>query len=100
MKILLAYDGGEPAHKALDLTAEFAKKFDAKLERLSAIPVPPGRTTLTIFFGFSVEDVNASCMISSSDRSPRSAVGFRTGPSLILMTFSVTVPCSVQAHRP
>jgi nucleotide-binding universal stress UspA family protein len=46
MKILLAYDGGEPAHKALDLTADFAKKFDATVAVVSVVPVHPGRVPI------------------------------------------------------
>ena len=46
MKILLAYDGGEPAHKALDLTAELAKKFDATVAVVSVVPVHPGRVPI------------------------------------------------------
>jgi nucleotide-binding universal stress UspA family protein len=46
MKILLAYDGGEPAHKALDLTADFAKKFDATVSVVSVVPVHPGRVPI------------------------------------------------------
>ena len=46
MKILLAYDGGEPAHKALDLTADFATKFDASVAVVSVVPVHPGRVPI------------------------------------------------------
>ncbi|MBI3747739.1 MAG: universal stress protein [Chloroflexi bacterium] len=46
MKILLAYDGGEPARKALDLTADFAKKFDASVAVVSVVPVHPGRVPI------------------------------------------------------
>jgi nucleotide-binding universal stress UspA family protein len=46
MKILLAYDGGEPAHKALELTADFAKKFDAGVAVVSVVPVHPGRVPI------------------------------------------------------
>jgi nucleotide-binding universal stress UspA family protein len=46
MKILLAYDGGEPAHKALELTADFAKKFDASVAVVSVVPVHPGRVPI------------------------------------------------------
>ena len=46
MKILLAYDGGEPAHKALELTADFAKKFDANVAVVSVVPVHPGRVPI------------------------------------------------------
>jgi nucleotide-binding universal stress UspA family protein len=43
MKILLAYDGGDPAHKALDLTADFASKLGATVAVVSVVPVHPGR---------------------------------------------------------
>ena len=46
MKILLAYDGGDPARKALDLTADFAKKFDASVAVVSVVPVHPGRVPI------------------------------------------------------
>ena len=46
MKILLAYDGGEPAQKALDLTADFAKKFGATVAVVSVVPVHPGRVPI------------------------------------------------------
>lgn len=46
MKILLAYDGGEPARKALDLTADFARKFDAGVAVVSVVPVHPGRVPI------------------------------------------------------
>ena len=42
-KILVAYDGGQPAHRALDLAAELAQRFDAKVGVVSVIPVHPGR---------------------------------------------------------
>lgn len=46
MKILLAYDGGEPAHKALDLTADFANKLGASVAVVSVVPVHPGRVPI------------------------------------------------------
>ncbi len=42
-KILLAYDGGEPARHALDTAAEFALKFGASISVVSVVPVHPGR---------------------------------------------------------
>ena len=42
-KILVAYDGGEPAHKALSTAAEMARTFGATLSVISVIPVHPGR---------------------------------------------------------
>lgn len=43
-KILLAYDGGEPAKRALDMTVELARKFGASVAVVSVIPVHPGRS--------------------------------------------------------
>lgn len=45
-KILLAYDGGEPARKALLQTIELAKLFDAEVGVISVVPVHPGRTPI------------------------------------------------------
>lgn len=45
-RILLAYDGGEPAHKALATAAELAKKFEASVTVVSVVPVHPGRTPI------------------------------------------------------
>jgi nucleotide-binding universal stress UspA family protein len=42
-KILLAYDGGEPARIALDKAAELAKLTGATVAVVSVIPVHPGR---------------------------------------------------------
>jgi len=40
--ILIAYDGGEPAHRALEAGIELAKQFDASLAVVSVIAVHPG----------------------------------------------------------
>jgi nucleotide-binding universal stress UspA family protein len=45
-KILLAYDGGEPARKALDHTVELAKAFNAEVAVISVVPVHPGRAPI------------------------------------------------------
>jgi nucleotide-binding universal stress UspA family protein len=45
-KILVAYDGGQPAHRALDLAAELAERFEAKVGVVSVIPVHPGRSPI------------------------------------------------------
>ena len=45
-RILLAYDGGEPAQKALELTADLAKRYGATVSVLSVVPVHPGRTPI------------------------------------------------------
>ena len=42
-KILLAYDGGEPARRALDLTADLAHRYGAAVSVVSVTPVYPGR---------------------------------------------------------
>jgi nucleotide-binding universal stress UspA family protein len=42
-KILLAYDGGEPARRALDKTIELAKYTQAEVGVISVVPVRPGR---------------------------------------------------------
>lgn len=42
--ILLAYDGGEPAKRALDTAIELTKKFDATLSVVSVVPTYPGRS--------------------------------------------------------
>jgi nucleotide-binding universal stress UspA family protein len=42
-KILLAYDGSEPAKRALAQTIEFAKRFDASVGVISVVPLHPGR---------------------------------------------------------
>jgi nucleotide-binding universal stress UspA family protein len=42
-RILVAYDGGEPAHRALDAAIELAREFDATLSVVSVVPVHPGR---------------------------------------------------------
>ena len=41
--ILVAYDGGEPAHRALETAIELTKRFGAKLAVVSVVPVHPGR---------------------------------------------------------
>ena len=40
--ILIAYDGGEPAHRALEAGIELAERFGASLAVVSVIPVHPG----------------------------------------------------------
>jgi nucleotide-binding universal stress UspA family protein len=42
-KILLAYDGGEPAKRALEQTIELAKRFSAEVGVISVVPVHAGR---------------------------------------------------------
>ena len=43
-KILLAYDGGEPARRALETTIELAKAFEASVSVVSVVPVHSGRS--------------------------------------------------------
>jgi nucleotide-binding universal stress UspA family protein len=42
-KILVAYDGGEAAHRALDTAVELAQRFGATIGVVSVIPVHAGR---------------------------------------------------------
>jgi nucleotide-binding universal stress UspA family protein len=41
-RILVAYDGGEPAHRALDMAASLAKAFDATISVVSVVPFASG----------------------------------------------------------
>lgn len=43
-RILVAYDGGEPARRALDTAIDLAKKFDALISIVSVVPFHPGRS--------------------------------------------------------
>lgn len=45
-KILLAYDGGEPARRALEQTIELARSFNAEVGVISVVPVRPGRAPI------------------------------------------------------
>jgi nucleotide-binding universal stress UspA family protein len=54
--ILVAYDGGEPAHRALETGIELAKRFDASLAVVSVIPVHPGRVRIDPWDDKSVHD--------------------------------------------
>jgi nucleotide-binding universal stress UspA family protein len=42
-RILVAYDGGAPARRALETAIEFAKRFEALVTVVSVVPVHPGR---------------------------------------------------------
>lgn len=42
-KILVAYDGGDPARRALDTAAELARLTGASLSVVSVVPTHPGR---------------------------------------------------------
>lgn len=43
-RILVAYDGGEPARRALDTAIDLAKQFEAVISVVSVVPVRPGRS--------------------------------------------------------
>jgi nucleotide-binding universal stress UspA family protein len=45
-KILVAYDGGEPAYRALETGIDLAQRFEADLAVVSVIPVHPGRAPI------------------------------------------------------
>lgn len=45
-RILVAYDGGEPARRALDQAIALAKKFDALISVVSVVPYHPGRAPI------------------------------------------------------
>lgn len=44
--ILVAYDGGEPAHRALLTGIELVKQFGGALAVVSVVPVHPGRVPI------------------------------------------------------
>ncbi|MFL5777137.1 MAG: universal stress protein [Chloroflexota bacterium] len=44
--ILVAYDGSEPARRALDSAVELVKGFGASLSVVSVVPVHPGRVPI------------------------------------------------------
>lgn len=45
-RILVAYDGSEPARRALDTTIELAKQSEALVAVVSVVPVHPGRVPI------------------------------------------------------
>lgn len=45
-RILVAYDGGEPARRALDTAISLAKRFDALISVVSVVPYHPGRAPI------------------------------------------------------
>jgi nucleotide-binding universal stress UspA family protein len=45
-RILLAYDGAEPARRALETAADLARKYEASLTVVSVVPVHPGRAPI------------------------------------------------------
>ena len=54
--ILVAYDGGQPAHRALETGIELAKQFDASLAVVSVVPVHPGRNPIDPWDDTTVHD--------------------------------------------
>ena len=45
-RILVAYDGGDPARRALDAGIDLAKRFDASITVVSVVPVHAGRVAM------------------------------------------------------
>jgi len=45
-RILVAYDGGEPARRALDTAISLATRFDALISVVSVVPYHPGRAPI------------------------------------------------------
>ena len=45
-RILVAYDGGDPARRALATAIELAGKFEAVITVVSVVPVHPGRVPI------------------------------------------------------
>jgi nucleotide-binding universal stress UspA family protein len=45
-RILVAYDGGEPARRALNLAIDLAQKLEALVTVVSVVPVRPGRSPI------------------------------------------------------
>jgi nucleotide-binding universal stress UspA family protein len=54
--ILLAYDGGEPAKRALETAIDLTKRFDANLSVVSVVPTYPGRSPVAPWDDRSVHD--------------------------------------------
>ena len=45
-RILVAYDGGEPARRALETAIDLAMRFEALISVVSVVPYHPGRAPL------------------------------------------------------
>jgi nucleotide-binding universal stress UspA family protein len=45
-RILVAYDGGEPAHRALTTAIDLATRYDASISVVSVVPFHPGRAPI------------------------------------------------------
>ena len=54
--ILVAFDGGEPARKALDTGIELTKRFGGSLGVVSVIPYHPGRSPIDPWDNRTVHD--------------------------------------------
>ena len=54
--ILVAYDGGQPARRALETGIELAQRFGASLGIVSVVPVHPGRAPFDPWDDKSVHD--------------------------------------------
>jgi len=61
-KILLAYDGGEPAKRALDTAADLAGVFGASVSVISVVPFHPGRAPVG---GWDDRDVHAQELLEA-----------------------------------
>lgn len=55
-RILLAYDGTEPARRALETAADLAKKYEASVTVVSVVPVHPGRAPIDPWDDVEVHD--------------------------------------------
>jgi nucleotide-binding universal stress UspA family protein len=45
-RILVAYDGGEPAKHALEQAIDLAKRYEAEISVVSVVPIHPGRAPM------------------------------------------------------
>ena len=45
-RILVAFDGGEPARRALDTAIDLANRFEALISVVSVVPYHPGRAPM------------------------------------------------------
>ena len=79
-KILIAYDGGEPARRALQSAIELARKFEATLSVVSVVPVHPGRVPIdpwddTAIHADELVEARSSCARPASRPSSSSPSG-------------------------
>src|SRR5690349_3775668 len=66
--ILVAFDGSDPAQRALETGIELAQKFGASLAIVSVVPVHPGRVRIDPWDDRSVHDKE---LIEARDRAAR-----------------------------